>query len=260
MAAVPTLSPTTSICYIYRGKPYELNFAILPTSTPLATSGTVWQAKNLPTGLTIDALTGKISGTPTVNGARNVSVRARGVGSTEWSAWMNVPFGVMDPPIPDTTEGATELRYNLETDLVYNPTTPEDAALRVTTNDVRLIALSLEEKGSVKRLPYFGRVQMVVKKDPDDTGITVADAQPQLRGSEGGWTYQFIMDLRETNASGITEMVESNLTAADSNIALLYAQITLHWYPEIGQAPNEDTPLFTSCQPFTILVTKQFAA
>ncbi len=248
--AIPTLSKITSINYLFIGQPYETSIAV--AAGTLATTGTIWKAESLPTGITIDATTGRISGTPTKVGAMNARIAARGSGASDWSAWLLVPFGVMSAPQQDVTEGATVLVYDLNTEIVYNPVASQDVALRLTAGTKTLIAFRLQEGDVNRRLPYLGLIEAWLRRDPDEPGVKVIDMQPGIRGSDGAWSYQVILDLTDP---AVAELVETNLIGQDL-VAALLLQVKLNWYPIVDNDPNTTLPLSRASMPMNVHVAK----
>ena len=112
-AATPALSPVSATIPLVVKSPPPL--VVTTTALPSGTSGTAytadleasggvtpytWKATGLPSGLSLAAATGVISGTPTTSGSSNVTVSVTGTTGQKTSATLVLDVASATPPAP----------------------------------------------------------------------------------------------------------------------------------------------------------------
>ncbi|MBR0249260.1 MAG: putative Ig domain-containing protein, partial [Synergistaceae bacterium] len=88
-----TITPSSSTVTVNVGSPVSVSFTVSGTSGTLT-----WSASGLPTGVTIDSSTGRISGAPIAAGTSNVTVTARNTAGRTATATITIVAG----PVPPT--------------------------------------------------------------------------------------------------------------------------------------------------------------
>ena len=105
IAAPPTITTSTAVVKIYTGELGSIPSSATPGSAAIATTG-AWSATGLPAGLSIDADTGEITGTPTLVGTYSVLERVtdlNGFTDTETVTIKVVTKPVITTALPFTT-------------------------------------------------------------------------------------------------------------------------------------------------------------
>lgn len=196
----------------------------------------------------------ELTGIPTQAGMWMLEVVAAADGAPAYV--LAIPVGVAVAPQVDTTQAATALRFNISTNTLYSPVTPESAVLRMASDDRMLIGLFIEDSEGLKRMPWLSLIEVFVVGD--DSVVRIAAAQPVLRGTDGKWSYQVILDLTEAGSPGITECI-SGAVVGSSTTALLRMQVRLHYFRDVDGDQGPDLLAVTS-MPALIQVSKLLTA
>lgn len=192
----PVISEVTGLFLFQKDKAID---DFYPTATNAPTS---WAATGLPTGLSITAGTGKISGTPTAAGRFSVSLVATN-GSGD-SAPLKFNMKVVDPPLDE--EGLIELNMDLQTGEITNPSITEGPQTYGKDGNAIGFALGLVRSGVLRTLDLTN-VKVSLRDDYNRPLATLFDAAPGAPLDPLSPRYRVLFDLDQDE---IREAVEAH--------------------------------------------------
>ena len=185
--AKPILSPVTSINALVKGQPWTYQPAITGGG-PVA----AWSATGLPSGVTMSAATGKITGFPSVPGVYNVTLKARDSANV-WSDALIFPMGVES--LPFEQDGAVRININLQTGKVYSPQDGADTPLYAKVGDKLLISVGFEDGGILQELSMMGLINVAMKVWDDEQFIPLNDGNFKKTGDYDTTRYLTTLDF-----------------------------------------------------------------
>lgn len=171
------------------GTPYEFNVALDAASS----APTSWTADNLPSGLSINS-SGKISGTPTVAGVREVTIRATN-DVPETSDPVIIAFAVNDKPY--VGDGALPLDFDFGSGVVTNPYVTNGAApLFVKFGDTKPISLGLKLNGSlIEKNAAAVAVRLIMDEDDPSSVVNIARGELAQIGAADNTRYNVLLEI-----------------------------------------------------------------
>jgi hypothetical protein len=187
--------------------------------TPLAlNSPTSWSAVGLPTGISCDGTTGKLSGTPTVAGVSTASLTATN-GSGSSTALVFAVAVLDDPPLDD--EGRVEIEFDLQTNVVTNRYKADALHLDVGNGDSVAIDLGLTRDGNLKLLALAN--VKVTLRDTYERGqpVVLFDGAPEDPLDNSRPRYGVMLDFSDENIlNSLREHAKDGTNKTGSNYEL----------------------------------------
>lgn len=166
--SVPIISENSGLFLLTKDVP------ISPYQPYATESPTGWAATNLPTGLSINATTGEISGTPTTAQTKTVALVATN-GSGD-SAPLTFVMKVVAAGLAD--EGLIDLNLDLQTGLVTNPAMAADVPQSYGKDgDVIGFALGFVRDGALRSLD-ISNIKVSLRDTYEDLPVTLFDDAP----------------------------------------------------------------------------------
>jgi hypothetical protein len=183
---VPVISPITGLFVL------DKDVAMTPHTPFASETPTSWAATGLPTGLSLTAGTGKISGTPTVAGVSTVSLKATNASGD--SAPMVFPIKVLDAPAAND-DGLVLLNFDLQTGLVSNPALASTAPQAYAKNDDKIaFAIGIVNDSVLRRLTITN-IKVVLRDTYDSPICTLYDAAPAAPLNNEAPRYRVLCDF-----------------------------------------------------------------
>lgn len=232
--AVPIINPQSSIPGGLRvGQAFDFSLALAVGSE----SATGWAVlDNLPTGLSINTTTGRVTGTPTVAGVTDVRFVATNGSGT--STAVTVAFGV--EPLPYVSAGVMEIDGDIDTGVVWNSQiTNGGAPLWGTFGDKKVMSLGLKKQGILQDLNVYA-INVSLRHDDDSVPFLITTGAWAKTGAGDNTRYNVLLDLTKTK---IAEFM-SDWEAASTKGGFVWCEIeVILFLPQPGGSTNVQLPL-----------------
>ncbi|MBX7211528.1 MAG: Ig domain-containing protein [Verrucomicrobiaceae bacterium] len=214
--AAPVINPQSSAPVCRVGTPYQFNLALMSTSAA-ATGWAVVDA--LPDGLTINATTGKISGTPTAAGVREVRITASNADGT--STPVTVAFGIL--PVPYAATGTMEINMDLDNLVVWNPhITNGGAPLFAKYRDKKTISLGMFKSGILQD-KNVAEINVWLKEDDEAKAFNLCTGQFAKVGAGDNTRHSVLLNFDKAEIKSMM----SNWDRAYSSGGFIWAEIEI---------------------------------
>jgi hypothetical protein len=253
--SIPLINPNTSVLGFTSGQ-----YVVYQCSTTDGQTG-AWTCAGLPDGLSINAGTGLISGTPTTPGIYNSTITFANANGT---ATLPVTFGIDDGGfLPDV---GIEVDIDLISGAVSFPTSP-DGKLHGKNGDYLPLLIGLKKNGTLLDLPVTG-LTFGLKEFESEALVILS--QPAAFSKVGGyertrWRTLVYLDpvalagpLADYEASTAVGGVEPDAKTDDSQMVTLLAA-PCEIQVELQQLDTNLSPatIIRSSQIFSMLVERQ---
>ena len=185
----PVINPQSSVPGGLRvGQPFEFGLALAVGSD----AATAWAVlDNLPTGLSLNTTTGRVTGIPAVAGVFEVRFTATGTSGT--STAVTVAFGV--EALPYVSAGVMEIDANIDTGVVWNPRiTNGGAPLWGTFGDKKVISLGLKKSGILQDLNVY-MINVLLRHDDETPPFMISTGAWARTGAGDNTRYNVLLDL-----------------------------------------------------------------
>ena len=244
---VPVIDPTTSVLSFLKGE----FFVYQPAATETPTS---WAAVGLPTGVTINTTTGKISGAATEPGVYNVTLTATNGSGTSTPLFVAIGIEASD----FAADASILLDVDLATGIVTNPgvsSTGDTPAppLYCKRGDKILISVGFKQGGYLQDIPV-DQLDLAIKEFEPESLLILSDGVFEKLGSYDTARYQFLVHLDPDELTNILSSYEDDASTHVDAVAELRWSI-LH------ARPGEEDPssLERSSQNFTLRLARDLA-
>ena len=217
----PVLSKITSINGLVAGQSWAYQPAVASGGPAVA-----WAATGLPNGITINATTGKLSGSPDTPGPYNVTLKARD-NANVWSDPLIFPVGVETVPSDDT--GAIRINIDLQTGAVYSEANPANTPLSVRANDRLLISVGLVDGGKLQPINQLAILQLSMKVNDDEENIMLSDGLFTKVGDYDSTRYVIWADFKVADKPGLQAAFDQFESPTGTGF-LGVAQFAWIWY------------------------------
>lgn len=244
---IPVIDPTTSVLSYLKGE----FFVYQPAATETPTS---WAAVGLPTGVTINTTTGKISGAATEPGVYNVTLTAtNGSGA---SAPLFVAMGIEASDF--AAAASILLNVDLATGIVTNPgvtSTGDTPAppLYLKRGDKVLINVGFFQGEFLQDIP-IDQVDLAIKEFEPDALLLLSDGVFEKIGDYDTARYQFLVYLDPDDLTNVLSSYEDDASTHVDAVAELRWSII---HQRIGEA--DPSSLERSSQNFTLRLARDIA-
>jgi len=186
--AAPTIDPTSSIlaAVVDQQISFQPRASYTPTSWALTSGG-------LPSGLTLNTTSGKVSGTPTEAGVFEFGlVATNGTGASA-----EVVFSMGVERIAFVSDASIELDFDLSTRHVSNPRDATIYPLFIKSNDVMTISVGCTKAGVLQDLP-ISMITLFLREYGEDGAAIALNAGDVVKVGEYDTTrYRVVLDLTE---------------------------------------------------------------
>ncbi len=213
----PVIDVTTSIL-AYRKDEF---FVYQPAATETPTS---WACLGLPTGITINTTTGRISGAATEPGVYNCTLTA--INGTGTSLPLFLAMGIESSGFDNNS--AIELDINLATGELTNPATKAgEPILFGKKGDTLLISVGFMKAGYLLDIP-IAQIDLGVKEFEPESLLKISDGTYRKTGSYDTTRYLFFLQLTPAVFASILSNYEKDEdTFVDARAEIRWAEVFL---------------------------------
>lgn len=186
--AVPTISATQSILTTRVGQ--QISFQPRASDTPTSwalTSGA------LPSGISLNTTTGKVTGVPTEAGVFEFGLKATNGSGTS----TEVEFSMGVERVPFISDGSIEIDWDLGTGHIRNPRDTTLPPLFLKRGDRFMLSVGFTKDGILQELPVELLTLGIRRFEDDEATILLNDGVCEQIGDYDTTRYRILVDLRE---------------------------------------------------------------